>query len=297
MGFFDGFRDVRIPVSTGAGTIAAWVGGAGPPLLLLHGYPQTRTMWHRIAPALAAGGRTVVIPDLRGYGETGSPEPSADGATHAKREMARDQLELMGELGFARFDVVGHDRGARVAHRLALDAPAAVLRVAVLDILPTRTLLRGTDLGFASAYWHWFFLLQQGGLPERMIGADPEWFVREILARWSAIPGGIDPRAADEYVRRFTPAAIAASCADYRAAAGPDLDDDDADAAAGTIVAQPLLAIWGRHGAMGRMYDVLAAWQEVAADVRGVAVDSGHFVAEEAPDETRAAISAFLSVA
>jgi haloacetate dehalogenase len=161
---FDGFRDERIEVATDAGTIAAWVGGNGPPLLLLHGYPQTRMMWHAVAPRLA-GAWTVVVPDLRGYGESGTPVPSPDGATHSKREMARDQLALMSALGCARFDVVGHDRGARVAHRLALDAPNAVTRVAVLDVLPTRTLLRQTDLGFATAYWHWFFLLQQGGLP------------------------------------------------------------------------------------------------------------------------------------
>jgi haloacetate dehalogenase len=292
---FDGFRDERITIPTGAGTIAVWIGGGGPPLLLLHGYPQTRMMWHKLAPPLAASGWTVVAPDLRGYGESGSPEPSADGATHAKREMARDQVALMSALGFPRFDVVGHDRGGRVAHRLALDAPDAVTRVAVLDILPTRTLLRQTDLGFATAYWHWFFLLQSGGLPERMIGADPGWFVREILSRWSADPAGIDPAAADEYVRRFTPRAIAASCADYRAAAGPDLEHDDADAAAGRKVTQPLLALWGAHGAMGRMYDVLASWHEVAVRARGSAVDAGHFLAEEAPHETLAALQAFFA--
>jgi len=292
---FDGFRDERIAIPTDAGTIAAWIGGGGPPLLLLHGYPQTRMMWHKLARPLAATGRTVVAPDLRGYGESGSPEPSADGATHAKRAMAGDQLALMSALGFSRFDVVGHDRGARVAHRLALDAPEAVARVAVLDILPTRTLLRQTDVAFATAYWHWFFLLQPGGLPERMIGADPAWFVREILDRWSADSSRIDPVAADEYVRRFTPRAIAASCADYRAAAGPDLEHDDADAAAGRKVTQPLLVLWGARGAMGRMYDVLGAWHEVAERARGTAVDAGHFVAEEAPHDTLAALQAFFA--
>jgi len=292
---FDGFRDERIAIPTEAGTIAAWIGGGGPPLLLLHGYPQTRMMWHKLAPSLAATGRTVVAPDLRGYGESGSPEPSADGSTHTKRAMAGDQLALMSALGFSRFDVVGHDRGARVAHRLALDAPEAVARVAVLDILPTRTLLRQTDVGFATAYWHWFFLLQPGGLPERMIGADPAWFVREILDRWSADSSRIDPVAVDEYVRRFTPRTIAASCADYRAAAGSDLEHDDADAAAGRKVTQPLLAVWGSRGAMGRMYDVLGAWHEVAERARGTAVDAGHFVAEEAPHDTLAALQAFFA--
>ncbi len=291
---FEGFRDARIEVATDAGTIAAWVGGDGPPLLLLHGYPQTRTMWHAVAPRLAET-RTVVVPDLRGYGESGTPAPTADGASHSKRVMAGDQLALMSALGFVRFDVVGHDRGARVAHRLALDAPDAVARVAVLDILPTRTLLRQTDLGFAKAYWHWFFLLQPGGLPERMIGADPDWFVGEILARWSAYPDRIDPAAAAEYARRFTPAAIAASCADYRAAAGPDLAHDDADAAAGRRVTQPLLALWGARGAMGRMYDVLASWQDVADRAQGASVDAGHFLAEEAPDETLAALEDFFA--
>jgi haloacetate dehalogenase len=292
---FDGFSDERIDVPTAAGTVAAWVGGDGPPLLLLHGYPQTRTMWHKVAPQLAASGRTVVIPDLRGYGQTGTPVPSADGATHSKREMAKDQTALMSALGFGRFDVVGHDRGARVAHRLALDAPEAVGRVAVLDILPTRMLLRETDLEFAKVYWHWFFLLQPGGLPERMIGADPEWFVRELLDRWSVDVASIDSAAADEYVRRFTPSAIAASCADYRAAAGPDLEADDADAASGRKVTQPLLALWGAHGRMGRMYDVLSSWTDVAEQVRGVVVNAGHFVAEEAPEQTLAALEEFLS--
>jgi len=292
---FDGFRDERIAIPTDAGTIAVWIGGDGPPLLLLHGYPQTRTMWHKIAPRLASSGWTVVAPDLRGYGESGSPEPSADGATHAKREMARDQVALMSALGFARFDVVGHDRGGRVAHRLALDASDQVARVAVLDILPTRTLLRHTDLDFATAYWHWFFLLQAGGLPERMIGQDPGWFVREILRRWSADSDRIDPAAVEEYVRRFTPGAIAASCADYRAAAGPDLRHDDADAAAGRKVTQPLLALWGARGAMGRLYDVLASWHEVADRAQGSALDSGHFLAEEAPAETLAALESFFA--
>lgn len=291
---FEGFRDERIDIPTDAGTIAAWIGGEGPPLLLLHGYPQTRAMWHRLAPQLAAAGRTVIVPDLRGYGQSGSPVPSADGGTHSKREMARDQVALMSALGYARFDVVGHDRGGRVAHRLALDAPDAVARVAVLDILPTRTLLRGTDLGFATAYWHWFFLLQPGGLPERMIGADPEWFVREILDRWAAYPDRIDAVAAAEYVRHFTARTIAASCADYRAAAGPDLAHDDADAAAGRKVTQPLLALWGARGAMGRLYDVLGSWHEVADRARGAAVDAGHFLAEEASEATRAEIEAFL---
>jgi len=288
-----GFTDHRVPVDTAAGVVAAWVGGTGPPLLLLHGYPQCRAMWHRVAPTLT-GDHTVVVPDLRGYGETGTPEPDAEAATHSKREMAADQVALMRGLGFAEFDIAGHDRGGRVAHRMALDHPEAVRRVAVLDILPTRTLLRGTDLGFATAYWHWYFLAQGGGLPERMIGADPEWFVREIMRRWSAYPERLDPDAVDEYVRRFTPSAVAASCADYRAALGPDLAHDDADAEAGRRVTQPLLALWGDRGAMGRMYDVLSSWTAVCDDATGHAIDAGHFLAEEAPEETAEALAAFF---
>lgn len=291
---FPGFEDVRISVESDAGEIAAWIAGDGPAVLLLHGYPQTRAMWHKIAPRYVDAGFQVVVPDLRGYGESGTPAPSADGATHSKRAMAADQRALMRALGIAEFSVVGHDRGARVAHRLALDAPDAVRRIAVLDIVPTRTLLRETDLAFARAYWHWFFLLQEGGLPERMIGADPEWFVKEILDRWSAKRAELDPRAVAEYLRWFTPSAIAASCADYRAAANDDLIHDNADADAGRRVTQPLIAIWGALGAMGRMYDITAAWEAVATTVTGVAVDAGHFVAEEAPEATWAALFDFF---
>jgi haloacetate dehalogenase len=292
---YGGFRDLRVAVPTGAGTVAAWAGGEGPPLLLLHGYPQTRAMWHLVAPALVQAGHSVVIPDLRGYGQTGGPPPSEDGGTHSKREMAADALALMRELGHGRFAVAGHDRGGRVAHRLALDHPDAVERLAVLDIVPTRTLLLGTDLAFADAYWHWFFLMQRGGLPERMIAADPDWYVREIHRRWAAFPERIHPEALEEYVRRFTGEAIAASCADYRAAAGPDLRHDEADARAGMVVTQPLLVLWGDRGAMGRMYDVLATWREVAPGAAGAALDCGHFPAEEAPRETTSALAAFFA--
>ncbi len=294
---FAGFEDLRVPVPTGAGHIAAWVGGEGPALLLLHGYPQSRAMWHRVAPALAERFR-VVVPDLRGYGQSGAPTPDVPAASlYSKREMAADQVAVMDALGVDRFAVAGHDRGGRVGHRMALDHPGRVTRLAVLDILPTRTLLRATDQAFATAYWHWFFLIQQDGLPERMIGADPEWFIREILRRWAADRDRLDPAAVEEYVRRFTPAVVAASCADYRAAAGIDLEHDDADVAAGRRIACPLLVLWGARGAMGRMYDVPAAWEPVADDVRGAAVDCGHFLPEERPEETLAALEGFLGPA
>jgi haloacetate dehalogenase len=290
-----GFREHRVRVSTDPEIdIVAHVGGSGPPVLLLHGYPQCHVMWHRVAPLLADG-FTVVAADLRGYGESSAPPDDAAHSVYSKRAMAADQVALMRALGFDRFAVVGHDRGARVAHRMALDHAQAVERVAVLDIVPTRTLLHETDLAFATAYYHWFFLIQPDGLPERMIGADPEWFLRETLRRWSAFPERLAPDAVDEYVRRFTAATIAASCADYRAATTSDLELDDADAADGRRVTQPLQALWGVHGAMGRMYDVLETWRAVAGDVRGAALPGGHFIAEECHAECAAALLDFLS--
>ncbi|MEZ5081763.1 MAG: alpha/beta hydrolase [Thermoleophilia bacterium] len=289
-----GFEDRRVPVDTEAGHIQAWIGGAGPPLLLLHGYPQTRWMWRPLLGELARS-RTVVAADLRGYGESGRPTADPAAERYSKRAMAADMAALMDELGIDRCPVIGHDRGARVAHRFALDHPDRTSAVGVLDILPTRTLLRGTDLGFATAYWHWFFLAQGGGLPERMIGADPSGFADELLTRWSAYPDRIPAENREEYLRRFTVGAVAASCADYRAALGPDLEADDADVAAGNRVRMPLLALWGALGAMGRLYDIAESWRAVADDVTGVAVDAGHFVVEEAPGETFTAIEAFLA--
>ncbi|MCB0881760.1 MAG: alpha/beta hydrolase [Thermoleophilia bacterium] len=288
---FAGFDDRTIPVPTAAGRIRAWVGGDGPPVLLLHGYPQTRTMWHRVAPDLARR-HTLVIPDLRGYGQSGAPEPDPGARLYSKREMAADQVAVMDALGFDRFAVVGHDRGGRVGHRMARDHRDRVTRLSVLDIVPTRTLFRGTDQAFATAYWHWFFLIQTGGLPERMIGADPGWFVREILTRWSADVTALDPRAVDEYIARFTPPVIAASCADYRAASGVDLEHDDADADAPLEV--PLQVLWGAAGAMARLYDVLGTWRAMARHVGGHAIDGGHFPAEESPAATLAALTSFL---
>lgn len=289
---FEGFDDVTIPVPTEAGHIRAYTGGDGPAVLLLHGYPQSRTMWHRVAPALAQRYR-LVIPDLRGYGCSGAPAPDPDATLYSKRSMATDQVAVMEHLGIDRFAVVGHDRGGRVGHRLARDHRDRVTRLSVLDIVPTRTLFRGTDQAFATAYWHWFFLIQPGGLPERMILADPEWFVREIHSRWAADVGRIDPAALDEYVRRFTPAVVWASCADYRAAAGVDLVHDDADAERPLEV--PLQVLWGSRGAMERLYDVQSTWSSMARDVSGGAVDGGHFIAEENPTATLEALAGFLA--
>lgn len=285
-----GFRRDRMRV--GDVEVAYASAGAGPPLLLLHGYPQTHLMWRDLAPALARR-FTVVAADLRGYGESSKPAGDPDHARYATRAMGDDQMGLMRALGFERFAVVGHDRGARVAHRMALDHPAAVERLGVLDIVPTRHLFENVDQAFAAAYYHWFFLIQPDGLPERMIGADPDWFLREILRRWSAIDGAIEEEAVAAYSAAFSdPAAIHASCEDYRAAASIDLEHDRADA--GRLVECPTLVLWGARGAMGRLYDVGEIWRAYAADVTAATVPAGHFVAEEDPAGTLAVLEAFL---
>jgi haloacetate dehalogenase len=269
------------------------IGGSGPPLLLLHGYPQTHAIWHRVAPLLAER-FTVVATDLRGYGDSAKPPPGPDDAAYAKRAMAADQLAVMRELGFDRFAVAGHDRGGRVAHRLALDAPDAVSALAVLDIVPTRHAFDTADAGFGLGYWHWFFLTAPAGIPERLIGGDPEfWITARMRSRHH---GGtpFDDRAVAEYVRCFAdPAAIAASCADYRAAAGIDRVHDGADA--GRRVTAPLLALWGAHSFVGRSYDVPAVWAGYAADVHGTALDADHYLPEERPEEVARELTAFLT--
>jgi haloacetate dehalogenase len=270
------------------------VGGDGPPLLLLHGYPQTHLIWHHVAPVLAAT-HTVVLADLRGYGDSAKPRPGDGDAEYAKRAMARDQLLVMNALGFDRFGIAGHDRGGRVGHRLALDAPEAVSALAVLDIVPTRHTFEHADKAFGLGYFHWFFLAAGHGIPEHLIGADPEfWITARMTARHH---GGtpFDPAAVREYVRCFSdPAAIAASCSDYRAAAGIDLEHDDADV--GRLVTAPLLALWGEHSFVGRSYDVLEVWREYASDVRGRALPGDHYLPEEQPELVAAALGEFFAV-
>ena len=276
-----------------AGWIHFVLSGEGPPLLLLHGYPQNRVMWHRIAPRLAEH-FTVVCPDLRGYGASFQPDDAADHAGMSKRAMAADQLELMRSLGFPRFSVVGHDRGARVGHRMALDHRDAVLRLAVLDIVPTHYIVSHTDVRLARAYFHWFFLAQPADLPERMIGADPDHWLRTIAGAWQRRGlASFDPRAMEAYLGAFRdPAVIHASCEDYRAALTIDFEQDEQDRTC--RVGCPLFALWGGTGAMGRLYDVLGIWRDYAADVSGRALDCGHFLAEESPDETYDALASFL---
>lgn len=267
--------------------------GDGPPLLLLHGFPQTNMMWHRIAPMLAEH-FTVIAADLRGYGDSSTPDSDAGHSPYAKRAMAADMVQLMQQLGHRHFMVAGHDRGGRVAHRMARDHADRVSRIAVLDIAPTAAMYDQTDMRFATAYYHWFFLIQPAPLPERMIGADPEFFLRSKCGQWGRTKGAITDEAFADYLRCFRrPETVHAMCEDYRAAATIDLDHDAADA--NVKLAMPLLALWGVDGFVGTNYDVLAEWRQVADDVSGHGVPGGHYLPEEAPDETLAAIVNFFS--
>ncbi|MCB1334452.1 MAG: alpha/beta hydrolase [Roseivivax sp.] len=294
MALFPGFADTRHRLDNGL-TLRVRSAGQGPAVLLLHGYPQTGACWHRVAPQLVQAGFRVIVPDLRGYGGSDKPAPDAGHATYSKRAMAADMVALMRDLGHDRFAMAGHDRGGRVAHRLALDWPDALSRVAVLDIAPTATMYASTDMEFATAYYHWFFLIQPAPFPERMIGADPEYYLRTKLGSWGKSGMTIyDPEAVAEYVAAFRdPACIAATCADYRAAASIDLEHDRADAEA--RIAVPLLALWGAAGLVGRKYDVLQTWRDKALDVRGGPVTGGHFLPEESADETAQALIDFFA--
>lgn len=288
-----GERFSRTFIDAEGATINLCQGGAGPPLLLLHGYPQTHVMWHRVVPALA-NRFTVVCADLRGYGDSAKPAPGEDHAAYSKRAMARDMVEVMAALGHDRFFVAGHDRGARVTHRMALDHPDRVMRACVMDIAPTLHMFRHVDRDFATGYYHWFFLIQGDGLPEHMIGNDPAWYLRRKMAHWSAPGARFDEGAMNEYIRCFSdPATIRASCDDYRAAASIDLDHDEADR--GRRIECPLLVLWGSRGFVHRTYDVLAVWRAYAVDVRGEALDCGHFLPEEQPDAVIDKLNEFFS--
>lgn len=287
---FEGFESKRI--ATKGTEINVKVAGNGPPLLLIHGYPQTHVIWHKIAPRLAED-FTVVVTDLRGYGDSGKPASDAEHTPYSKRAMAADQVEVMSSLGFSKFSVVGHDRGGRVAHRMVRDYPNRIDKIAVLDIAPTATMYGATDKKFATAYYHWFFLIQPNGLPEHMIGCDPEFYLSRKLAAWGKANGAITEEAFKEYLRCFSkPETIHATCEDYRASAGIDLEHDAANA--GEKIDNPLLVLWGQEGFVASAYDVLKAWQDVASNVSGHAVSGGHFLPEEAPDETLKALLEFL---
>ncbi len=287
----ENFKKVRIQTSGAA--INVLHGGQGSqPLLLLHGYPQTHFMWHRIIPFLTPHFH-VVCPDLRGYGDSEKPHSAADHSTYSKRTMAADMAELMTELGHQQFPVAGHDRGARVVHRMALDYPERISRACVMDIAPTLHMFTHTDQQFATGYYHWFFLIQPDGLPERMIGYDPGYYLIEKLKRWSGPDAQFDPDAVAEYVRCFSdPAAIHASCEDYRAAATIDLQHDEQDRH--RKIQCPLLVLWGNQGFVHRTYDVLAVWGEYAQQVEGLSLDCGHFLPEEAPEPVAGALLDFF---
>jgi haloacetate dehalogenase len=256
--------------------------GDGPPLLLLHGFPQTHSIWHRAAPKLAEHFR-LVLPDLRGYGDSGKPASTPDHAPYSKRAMALDMAELMQELGHASYFVCGHDRGGRVAHRLALDHPECVARLMVLDISPTRTMYERTTMEFARLYYHWFFLIQPAPLPERLIGAEPLLYLRTKLGGWGSSGTQLfDPRALAEYERCFTPEAIHSMCEDYRAAASIDLEHDRTGD--DRLVECPVHVLWGERGVVNRLFTPLADWQARTREkVTGRTTPGGHYIPEESP--------------
>ena len=293
-GLFPGFNDHSVDVGDGV-HIAATVGGAGPPLLMLHGHPQTRAIWHRVAPALAAH-HTLVMADLRGYGDSSKPTGAADHGNYAKRVMAQDQVTLMASLGFNHFDVLAHDRGARVAHRLAMDHSQAVQRLVLLDVAPTLSMYEQTTDAFARAYWHWFFLIQPAPLPERLITADPAAYIRDVMGRRSAGLAPFDPRALAEYERCIAlPGTAHGLCEDYRAAAGIDLVHDRSDRDEGRVLEMPVLALWGADGVVHRCFEPLKEWRRVTRRVEGQALACGHYIAEEAPDALLAHVQPFLA--
>ncbi|MFD7495184.1 alpha/beta fold hydrolase [Streptomyces sp. NPDC059832] len=291
MVLFEGFDSLTVAGADG-GPVRVRRAGEGPPVLLLHGFPQTHAMWHAVAPRLAAE-FTVVATDLRGYGESGRPVRTGDGPSpYSKRAMAGDLVRVMGELGFDRFDVAGHDRGARCAYRLALDHPDRVGRLAVLDIVPTADALDAVDAPGARQLWRWFLMAQPYPVAERMIAGDPETFLFGAHARLFA------PEALAAYRAAATdPAVLHAMCEDYRAMFGPDLEQDRADLRAGRRIEAPVLALWGKRSHTEQRHDVLAVWRRWAHDVRGRALDCGHFLPEEAPAETYAELRSFFAEA
>lgn len=278
---FEGFTSSNVPGPAGA--LRSLRGGRGVPLLLLHGHPQTHVMWHRVAASLAEK-FTVILMDLRGYGDSARVVSDAEHSAYSKRQMALDAVAVMQHHGFDRFQVLAHDRGARVAHRLAADHPDAVERLMLLDIAPTLAMYRDTSEAFATAYWHWFFLIQPSPLPEALIASDPPRYVRSVMGKRHAGLAAFAPAALAEYERCASIAGTAeAICEDYRASATVDLVHDRADVAQGLKLQQPLRVLWGEHGAVGKCFDVLALWHERAEAVSGKQLPCGHYIAEEAP--------------
>ncbi len=277
--------------------IAYRKGGSGPALLLLHGHPQTHVIWHKVADQLAQY-FTVVAADLRGYGDSSKPASDPLHSTYSKREMACDMLQLMQSLGFETFDVLAHDRGGRVAHRLAADHGDAVRRLILLDIAPTLATYAQTNEPFARAYWHWFFLIRPAPFPETLIQADPELYLKSVMGARSAGLAPFTDEAFAEYLRCLTlPGTAHAVCEDYRASATIDLEHDRWDRDAGLQLEMPVLALWGDQGVVGRCFDPLREWQRVARNVQGKALNSGHYIPEEAPKMLLDEVISFLGPA
>ena len=284
---FPGFE--RRSVAAAGIEINCRLGGEGPAVLLLHGYPETHACWHRLAPALA-GSCSLVVPDLPGYGDSGYVEPDPANRQYSKRQSAKVMAALMEALGHKRYAVVGHDRGGRVAYRMALDRPEPISRLALFDILPTIETWEAMTGRSAIAEFHWPFLAQAGGLPEALIDRDPDFFLRYLMSRWAGDVARIHSEALAEYLRCFRRSpTIRATCADYRAGATVDIDDDEADRKAGRRITSPLLLLWA-----GRERDLLPIWRRWASDVRGEGLDCGHFLQEEAPAEVAARLLPFL---
>lgn len=289
---FSGFQKAQCHVN--GVDIAYRIGGSGPGLLLLHGHPQTHIIWRKVAPVLAER-FTVVAADLRGYGDSGKPPADPQHLTYAKRTLAQDNIELMQTLGFDTFDLLAHDRGARVAHRLAMDHPAAVRRMILLDIAPTLAMYSQTDEAFARAYWHWFFLIRPAPLPETLIDADPDLYLRSVMGTRSAGLAPFMDGAFEEYLRCLKlPGTARGICEDYRASATIDLEHDRADRAANRMLTMPTLALWGADGIVGKCFDPLAEWKKVATDVQGRALPGGHYLPEEVPEALLDEVTAFL---
>jgi len=294
----DGFQAGLISTqhaSDGEILISYQMGGSGPPLLLLHGFPQTKMIWHRVAPALAKH-FTVIASDLRGYGASSKPQSLADHSTYSKRAMASDQAQLMNALGFSHYGVLGHDRGGRVAHRLALDYGKQVNKLMVLDISPTLAMYEQTSMQFASSYWHWFFLIQKAPIPETMIGANTEFFMKQFMGGRHAGLSIFAPECWQEYVLAMSdPACLHAMCEDYRAAASIDLEHDRQSIAQKQLLEMPMRVLWGEFGQVNACFNPLADWQALASHVTGQTVPSGHYIPEEIPEILIAEVLAFFT--
>lgn len=275
---------LSVPSEDGPIEIACMVGGNGPALLLLHGFPQTKAIWHQVAPELAKN-FTVVASDLRGYGASSKPHGKPDHSSYSKRSMAKDQHALMHALGHKQFFVLGHDRGGRVSHRLAMDFPQSVLKLMVLDISPTLAMYERTSMAFAKGYWHWFFLIQPEPVPETLIGANPEYWLKNHMGRHAGT-GIFSPERWAEYLSGVSnPQGMHAMCEDYRAAATIDLEHDRADRNDGKRLQMPLRVLWGEHGLVNQCFTPIADWQEVSdGEVTGRAVACGHYIPEELPE-------------